>query len=105
MGFLVVYLITSWRWSVIVSLAIGIAGIVSPRVSGRIEWGWYRLGDLLGFVVRNVVLSGVYMVVLCPLAKLSKLFKKDPLMLSREYGSYFVEVKREYDAKTLEKLW
>lgn len=38
-------------------------------------------------------------------AFLSKIFTKDPLMLSGEYGTYFIDINREMDKKSFEKTW
>ena len=105
MGFLVLYLIKAWQWAVIVSLTAGIIGIVSPFLSRKIEWAWMKLGKLLGYIVPNILLSIVFYLILFPLSMLSKIFRKDPLMLSKDYDSYFVDLEKKTDRKDFEKMW
>ncbi len=105
MGFLVLYLIKDWQWAVIVSLSVGIIGIISSFLSRKIEWGWMKLGKLLGYIVPNILLSIVFYLVLFPISMLSRIFSKDPLMLSKDHETYFVDVKKNTDRKDFEKIW
>ena len=105
MGLLVLHLTFSWKWAVYLSLAIGLVGIVSPSLSGKIEWGWMKLANMLGYITSKILLSIVFFLFLFPMSIISKLFTKDLLMLSREYGSYFVDVNKEIDKESFEKLW
>jgi hypothetical protein len=36
---------------------------------------------------------------------LSRLFRKDPLMLSKDHDSYFVDVEKETGREDFEKTW
>jgi hypothetical protein len=105
MGFLVLYLVKAWHWAVIVSLSAGIIGILSPFLSRKIEWAWMKLGRLLGYIVPNILLGIVFYLILFPISLLARLSRKDPLMLSKDQGSYFVDVEKETDRKDFEKIW
>jgi hypothetical protein len=105
MGFLVIYLVFSWDWAVWVSLGAGITGIVSLWLSQKVEWLWMKLAKVLSFIVPNILLSLVFFLILFPLALLSKLFNKDPLMLSPKYKSYFIEINREMEKSSFGKTW
>jgi hypothetical protein len=105
MGFLVLYLLKDWHWAVIVSLSVGIIGIISSSLSGKIEWAWMKLGKLLGYIVPNILLGMVFYLVLFPISLLSRIFRKDPLMLSKDHETYFVDVEKETDRKDFEKIW
>ena len=96
-GFLAMHLIFHWPWAAGVALAAGIVGIVSASLSRKIEWVWMKIGGVLGYIVPNLLLSLVYFLFLCPLSLLSRLFGRDPLMLSGKYRSYFIDVHREVD--------
>jgi hypothetical protein len=104
-GFLILYLIFSWKWAIIVSLTAGIIGILSPYLSRKIEWLWMKLSKLLGYIVPNILLSIVFYFFLFPISVLYRIFNKDPLMLSKKYNSYFTDINRNIDKKSLEKLW
>mgnify|MGYP001041919836 CR=1 FL=1 len=105
MGFLALHLLYDWRWAVYVSLAVGVIGIVSPFLSGKIARGWMMLAKLLGYIVPNILLGIIFYFFLFPISLLWKLFKKDPLMMSGRYESYFVEVEREPEKEDFEKIW
>lgn len=105
MGFLVLHLLFSWKWAVIISLVVGVIGITSPYLSGKIELIWMKFAKILGYIIPNVLLSIVYYLFLFPISALSKIFNKDPLMLSRKYPTYFIDIKTEIDKKSFEKIW
>jgi hypothetical protein len=105
MGFLVLYLALDRQWAVYVSLAAGLTGIISPFLSRKIEWLWMKISKVLSYVVPNILLSIVFFVFLFPIALLYKLFNKDPLMLSRDRESYFIDTKPEVEKESLEKTW
>jgi hypothetical protein len=105
MGFLVLHLIFFWQWAVIVSLIVGVVGIVSKFLSKKIEWGWMKLSQFMGYIISNILLSIVFFLFLFPISLLSKLFSKDPLMLSKEYSTYFIDINKEMDKKSFEKIW
>ena len=105
MGFLVLHLLFSWQWAVFISLLVGVIGITSPYLSGKIELIWMKFGKILGYIIPNVLLSIVYYLFLFPISALSKIFSKDPLMLSKEYPTYFIDIKKEIEKKSFEKIW
>jgi drug/metabolite transporter (DMT)-like permease len=105
MGFLLVYLKFHWKWAIMTSLIVGLIGIISPFLSRQIDWLWMKLTVVLSYVVPNILLSIVFFVVLFPISLISRLFKKDPLMLSKNYKSYFIEMKKTVDKKSFEKIW
>jgi len=60
MGFLVLYFAFSWHWAVIVSLVVGIVGIVSSYLSSKIEWVWIKLSQLLSYIIPNILLTPIF---------------------------------------------
>jgi len=105
MGFLALYLLFSWQWAVIVSLIVGVVGIISSFLSKKIEWGWMKLAQFMGYIIPNILLSIVFFLFLFPISLFSKLFSKDPLMLSKKYKTYFIDINKEIDKKSFEKIW
>lgn len=105
MGFLVLYFIFRIHWFLIVSLVVGATGMFSSFLAGWITWLWDHLAKGLNFVVPKILLGATYYLVLFPLATLSKLVNKDPLLLSRKHGSYFVTRNTEFDKSSFEKVW
>jgi hypothetical protein len=104
-GFLILYLIFSWQWLVIVSLIVGVVGIVSPYLSKKIEWGWMKLAKLMGYIIPPILMVLVFYLFLFPISLISRLFRKDPLMLSNKYKTFFIDINIEPDKKSFEKTW
>lgn len=105
MGFLALHLIFSWQWAAIVSFLVGAVGIISKLLSTKIEWGWMKLSQFMGYIISNILLSLMFFLFLFPISLLSKLVSKDPLMLSKEYNTYFIDINKEMDKKSFEKIW
>ena len=104
-GFLALHLIFSWNWAVIVSLVVGVLGIISVSTSRKIEWLWFKIAGILQYIIPNILLTLIYFLILFPLSILSKLFHKDLLMLSDKHNSYFVDVNKKVDKESFEKTW
>ncbi len=105
MGFLILFLIFSWKWAIFVSLIVGIVGIISNTLSRMIEWGWMKLARLLSYIIPSILLGIVFYLVLFPLSLISKLFIRDPLMLLNKHNTYFIDTKKEFNKKSFEKTW
>jgi hypothetical protein len=104
-GFLILYFIFSWEWTISISLIVGIIGITSSSLSKKIEFFWMKLTRLLELIVPNILLSLIFYFFLFPISAVSKLFRKDPLMLSKKYNSYFININKEINKNTFEKIW
>lgn len=104
-GCLALYLIFSWKGWAVLSFLLGLIGVFSPWLSEKIHWSWMRLADLLGMVVPKIVLTMVFYGVLFPLALISRLFRRDPLMLSEKYDSYFIDLHQEPEKEDFTKIW
>lgn len=105
MGFLILYVVFLWQWALIVSLIVGITGILSTYLSRKIEWFWIKLARLLGYIFPNILLTIVFFLFLFPISLLSKFFKKDPLMLSSKYETFFLNVPERLDKESFKKTW
>lgn len=105
MGFLLIYLIFNWKWAVFTSFGVGVLGIASVFLSQKIEWVWMKFSKLLGFIMPNILLSLAFFLFLFPMALIARLFRKDPLMLSNKYKTYFIDINIQMDKKSFEKIW
>lgn len=104
-GCLVFYIIFSLSAFWIAALIIGFAAIISDKITHRIHQGWFLLADALGFVMSKVILGILFIAVLLPVALLAKVFRKDIMMVKRDYPSYFVDRNCTYGPKDLENPW
>lgn len=105
-GFMLIYLITKWNWSIFVALTVGLMGIFSPYLSRILVFGWTKLTWLLSLIVPNIVLGTIFYLFLYPISALSKIFgKKDPMNLKNKFNSTFIECDKEFDKSSFEKPW
>lgn len=104
-GLLVLHILFSWQWAVYASLGIGIIGVLSSYLSEKIHLFWIKLSEILGLIVPRIILSLLFFIVLLPISILFRIFNKDPLMLSKKYDSYFINVNKNYDKKSFEYTW
>ncbi len=104
-GFLILYLVFSWQWAVITSLIVGLIGIISGALSRIIEKGWMKLALILSYIIPSVILGIVFYLFLFPISLVSKIFTNDPLILSNKYKSYFVNINKEVNKESFEKIW
>jgi len=105
MGFLFLYLVFSWKWAVYVSFAVGASGAISLYLSGIIEWIWLKLAYILGQIIPNILLTMLFFLFLTPIALFSRLFNKDPLMLSKKYSTHFIGVYTRDHKESFRKTW
>ena len=84
---------------------IGLTGILFRPLGRWIAWGWYKLADMLSFVMSKVILGIVYMFVLVPIAALSRLGKKDKLHLRRTSKTLWIDRNHRYGAEDLTNVW
>ena len=88
-----------------VAAGIGIAGIISDKLTHWIHGAWFFLADVMGYIMSKVILGTLFVVVLLPVALMAKIFRKDIMMIKKGYPSYFVENPISYEPKDLENPW
>lgn len=98
-------LIWNIEWLFYVAIGFGVIGLFVDTVAGWVNWAWYKLADVLGFVMSKVLLSSVFYIFLFPVAMLYRLFSDDPLQLKRKKDTYWEERNHEYKGKDLENVW
>lgn len=104
-GFLALHFLFAWPWAAPAALVVGLAGVISRSLSRIIEKGWMKLTRILSYIIPSILLGIVFYLVLFPIALISRIFNKDPLMLSKRHQTYFVKVDRQVDRKSFEKIW
>ena len=89
-----------------IAVIIGAVSIFIPPAGRAIEWVWFKIALVLGWINSRILLSVIYFVFLMPIAWLSRLFTKDPLALKRDKRStLFVTRDHLYTGKDLENIW
>jgi len=104
-GFLLLYFIFHWNVVLLISFIIGLIGIFSSYLSAKISWLWLKLGEILGLIVPKILLAVIFFLILYPISLLSRLTKKDLLMLSKKYNSFYSDHDVKFDKAYFEKTW
>lgn len=90
-------------------LAAGILafiGIFIPYISDKIHWAWMKLAHLMGYVMSKVLLTLIYLLILLPLAFLSRTFgSKNGINLKPGTQSCFKDRNFTYTKESLENVW
>ncbi len=103
-GFLILFLILDSIVFLHISLILGIIGITSNFLSRKIEIVWFKFGQLLGYILPNVVLSIIFYFLLFPISFIAKFFKKEDLLkLNQNYDSTFIKVSKKFDADSFKR--
>jgi len=94
------------KWTLYIALAVNVITILSIRAVKCITSLWEVFIEKTGRVISFILLCVVFLFVLWPVSLLSRLFRKDPLMLSDKYESYFVDrEKKDFDRESFHKMW
>ncbi|HEX7027609.1 MAG TPA: SxtJ family membrane protein [Gammaproteobacteria bacterium] len=78
-------------WSLLLSLAFGLAAWVYPRLLKPLNLLWFKLGMLLGAIVAPLVMIIIFFLVVTPIGMIMRVLGKDPLRLKRntQQGTYW----------------
>jgi hypothetical protein len=104
-GLLVLRFIFKTDYLVYAALAVGLIFLIIPALGDLIIKGWFKIGELLGYVNSRIILSVLFYLFLTPFAFLQKLFSKSTIQLKDEPGSVFHNRNHQYEAKDFEDIW
>jgi hypothetical protein len=103
-GFMMMFIILKSVVFLYTSLTLGLIGITSKFISEKIEKGWFKIGELLGYIVPNIILSVIFYLILFPISIIAKIFKKDDLLkLKNNKETTFIEVDKKFDPDYFKK--
>ena len=105
-GFLLLFVITKSNWALYISICVGIAGASSSYLASKITYWWAKLAWILSLIVPNIVMSGIFYLLLTPIALLSRIFgEKNQLNLKNTAPSLFKTYNKNFDKASFEKPW
>ena len=104
---------TAWRGHTLrgeilggIGVALVLAALVVPARLGGLARVWSRVGHALGWVNSRVLLTVMFVLILCPVALVSRLFGRDFLDARRRAGSFWLPYSnRLRDPKHYERLF
>ena len=89
-----------------IAFGLGAISILIPVAAKGIEWLWLKLAFVLGWINSRILLSLIYFLFLMPIAWVSRLFTKDPLMLkAKKSDSLYTTRNHQYRKEDLENIW
>lgn len=104
-GFLGLYFILTNPVFLWVALAFGITGIFIPVIARYIAFGWFKLADVLNFVVSKIILGLVYFIILFPIAFIYKALGNDKLNLTKKGKTNWVLRNIKYQRTDIDNIW
>ena len=104
-GFLILYLITGGKWLLYLALTTGITGIFIKPVANWIAIGWFKLADILNYLMSRIILGTLFFILLWPVSLLYRLSNKDKLRLKRSGNSTWIKRDHTYSSNDLGKIW
>ena len=79
-------------WSLFVSLAFLVLGLLNSKFLSPLNKIWFRFGTILGKIVSPIVMSIIFFLVVTPIGILMRILKKDLLNLKMNNNkSYWIE--------------
>ena len=79
-------------WSIIISIAFLILGLLNSKILLPLNKIWFKFGILLGKIISPLIMGLIFFVVVTPIGLLMRLFNKDLLNLKfNKSKSYWIE--------------
>lgn len=112
-GLMVIYLLsnrhntelTSRDWLLYAAAGVGFIGFTIPPLAKIIHKVWFWIGDKMGFVVSKLILGALFVVLVIPLSLVSRIFRKDLMLMKGNKPSSYLERDHVYSAEDFENPW
>lgn len=105
-GFGIIYLVSDFRWTLYLSLIVGVLGITSTKITKEIDFLWMKLAKVLSYIIPNILLTIIFYLFLFPMSVLAKIFgNKDALQLKEKSDTLWIHTDTQCDKNTFEKMW
>ena len=83
------------KWSLIISIAFLILGLLNSKILTPFNKAWFKFGIFLGNFISPVVMGVVYFFVVTQTGLIMRLFKKDLINLKKNNkNTYWIEKKQ-----------
>ena len=105
-GVQIIYFTTLWEPALLISLILGLIGVISKYLAIKIDFLWMKLTWLISLIIPNILLTIVFYIILTPIALISRLFsKKDEMFLINTSSSLFKENNKTFNKKSFQNPW
>jgi len=104
-GLLIVFFFTNYSFLLYIILALSFIGWSSTYLSKKIEYLWFKLAELLGLIIPNIILSFIFYFFLFPISILSKIKSKDFLKLRNNSKTVYKDVNKAFSKESFKNTW
>ena len=104
-GLIIIYYFKPIDWLLYVAIIVGLIGAFFNSLAAGITWFWYKLAEVLGYVMSRVILTLVFFIFLFPIALIYRLFNKENLFPKKDQKSFWVERNHDYNGDDLKNVW
>ena len=104
-GLMVLYFIFDNIYLLYTALTVGLLSVLFPNLGRLIFRAWIAVGQFLGRINGNILLSIVFFALLFPIAILYRLFNKNAMDLKNTKASLFVNRDHTYTKEDMENVW
>ena len=91
-------------WTLLIGLPLIIIGLIAPKNLKLIYDLWIKIGNILGFINRKIILASIFIFIVQPIALIMKIFRYDPLRRQHNVSFSYREL-RQNDKIDLEKIF
>lgn len=104
---LIINISTGHRAFIWLALACLLTSLFVKSLARVITRLWMQFGVFIGAFNNRLILTAVYFIVLTPVALLSRLFTRNPLIIKPDRGrnSYYYDRNHTFTRSDLKKLW
>ena len=105
-GFLILNLFFKSLVLLYITMGIGVLSLLIPKADEFIATWWMKLSLVLGWINSRILLSLIFIFILCPLAFVYRISRKNPLLLKKKNLTTSFETRiHRFEANDLENPW
>jgi hypothetical protein len=104
-GCIIIFAIFSLKLFIAIALIIGLAGLVSDKLTHLIHKIWQKFAKFSGTFMSGIILGAIFIFVLLPTAFLAKVFRKDNIMRTKGGETYYTKRNIVFEPKDLINPW
>jgi hypothetical protein len=106
LGLLILYIKLQLNWVLYIALTLAAIGVLSNRLSNKIEFLWMKFAWILSLIVPKILLTLVFYLFLFPMAIVTRIVGvKNGIIIKNNRKSFFEESNKPFDKASFEKPW
>ena len=93
------------HYFILAAFVLGCIGIFSDFLTKQIDWFWYKIAQIMGFVTGKILLSLVFVIFVIPIAFFYKIAGKNKMINKPSGNTFWVTRNISYTKNDLENPW